>query len=141
LLGQAARRLPGARLIAADIADELPFDDSSFDVALCECVLSLTEDSAPVISEIHRVLRPGAVAIISDICAASELEDTRAAFARAGLYAAHFEDHRAALVTFAAEVYTAGLCPCCYETREERASINLKNSTYYLFICRKGDTT
>ncbi len=52
------RTSPTIALCAAD-ATRLPFPDSSFDGALCFGVLQAVSDSAPVIRELARVLRPG----------------------------------------------------------------------------------
>lgn len=53
----ALRGLPG-RFIHHD-AERLPFDDASFDVVYSNGVLHHTPDTARLIAEIHRVLRPG----------------------------------------------------------------------------------
>ncbi len=41
-------------------AESLPFPDESFDAAVCVFVLCSVSDQAKALSEIHRVLRPGA---------------------------------------------------------------------------------
>ena len=41
-------------------ADELPFDDGSFDAAMSSFVLQLVPNRRAVLDEVHRVLRPGA---------------------------------------------------------------------------------
>jgi SAM-dependent methyltransferase len=46
-------------------AETLPFEDESFDLVLCTQVLEHVQDPAAVLSEIHRVLRPGGGALIS----------------------------------------------------------------------------
>lgn len=53
----ALRGLPG-RFIHHD-AEALPFDDGSFDVVYSNGVLHHTPDTARLVAEIHRVLRPG----------------------------------------------------------------------------------
>ncbi|RLC65579.1 MAG: hypothetical protein DRI48_06545 [Chloroflexi bacterium] len=40
-------------------AQELPFDDATFDVVLCESVASFIEDKQRVVSELARVVKPG----------------------------------------------------------------------------------
>jgi SAM-dependent methyltransferase len=50
-------------LIVAD-AEDLPFADSSFDLVYSHGVLHHTPDIERAISEIHRVLRPGGVAMV-----------------------------------------------------------------------------
>lgn len=47
-------------------ATDLPFEDSSFDVVLAECVLS-TLDKDQAIAEVHRVLTPGGRLLLSDM--------------------------------------------------------------------------
>jgi len=40
-------------------AEELPFEDGSFDLVLCVQVLEHVDDPARVVGELHRVVRPG----------------------------------------------------------------------------------
>ena len=46
-------------------AESLPFDDASFDCAVCTQVLEHSRDPQTVCAELHRVLRPAGVAFIS----------------------------------------------------------------------------
>lgn len=48
-----------AELSVADLADPLPYDDDSFDVACASLVLHYLRDWVDPLSEIRRVLRPG----------------------------------------------------------------------------------
>jgi SAM-dependent methyltransferase len=57
LLPAADRRRFSARVA---FADELPFDDGSFDAAMSSFVLQLVPSRAAVMDELWRVLRPGA---------------------------------------------------------------------------------
>jgi arsenite methyltransferase len=50
-------------------AEALPFADSSFDAALCECSLCLFPDKERAIAELGRVLRPRGRLAISDVLA------------------------------------------------------------------------
>ena len=64
LAEDAARgRLPAARLSRFErvtaVADALPFDDASFDVAISSFVLQLVPSRSAALREIRRVLRPG----------------------------------------------------------------------------------
>jgi arsenite methyltransferase len=56
-----AQRQGVADLIEFRIADaqDLPFDDATFDVALCESVVSFVEDKRRVVNEFARVVKPG----------------------------------------------------------------------------------
>lgn len=51
-------RMPAAKVVQA-AAEELPFADESFDVAVSTLVLCSVEDQARAIGELRRVLRPG----------------------------------------------------------------------------------
>lgn len=67
-------KVHGARYITADIESPLakvkmdihhiPFDENTFDVVLCNHVLEHVEDDIKAMQEIHRVLKPGGVAIL-----------------------------------------------------------------------------
>jgi len=48
-------------------AGELPFDDASFDAVICECTLCLL-DKRRVLREMGRVVRPGGVVGMHDLC-------------------------------------------------------------------------
>ena len=108
-------------------AANLPYPDKFFDAVICECVLSLVGERARAISEMHRVLQRDGVLIVSDICDKGNLGKLEAEFTVAGFGAVHFEEHRAALITYAAEMYGAKDTFCG----------NINNLTYYLLICAK----
>lgn len=52
------RRADGATILPAS-AEELPFDDASFDTAVSTLVLCTVADPARAVAELERVLRPG----------------------------------------------------------------------------------
>jgi arsenite methyltransferase len=53
--------------------EDIPLPDSSVDVVISNCVINLSTDKPRVISEIHRVLRPGGRLGVSDVVADDEL--------------------------------------------------------------------
>ena len=55
--------------------ESMPVSDSMADVVVSNCVLNLVPDKQAVISEIHRVLKPGGHFSISDIVLQGELPD------------------------------------------------------------------
>ena len=56
--------------------DEIPLTDGLVDVVVSNCVLNLVPNKSKVISEIHRVLKPGGHFSISDIVLVGELPNT-----------------------------------------------------------------
>jgi SAM-dependent methyltransferase len=58
LEGSVRARRPAARVLRAP-AEDLPFDDDSFDVAVSTLVLCGVDDQPRVLRELRRVLRPG----------------------------------------------------------------------------------
>jgi arsenite methyltransferase len=71
-----------AEFVRAD-AESLPFEDGSFDLALCECSLCLFADKAMAVGELQRVVRPGGRLALADIVAKRERlpEELRGALA------------------------------------------------------------
>jgi ubiquinone/menaquinone biosynthesis C-methylase UbiE len=56
---QAAAAAPMTATVVDGVADRLPFDDGSFDVAVACLMLCSVPDQATALREMHRVLRPG----------------------------------------------------------------------------------
>lgn len=71
------------QLIRGD-AHELPRDDSSVDVVLCECALSTFTDQSRALREMHRVLRPGGFMAVSDMVVEGEVPETLRAWVHSG---------------------------------------------------------
>jgi len=66
MLMKAARQAPFA-VLHQGTAGAIPCGDGAFDAVISECVLSLTEDLAASLAEMHRVLRPGGSLVLTDI--------------------------------------------------------------------------
>jgi len=66
MLEKAAKQAPTAALVQGS-ATAIPCGDQCFDAIVCECVLSLTNDLPTSLREMHRVLRPGGLLMLTDI--------------------------------------------------------------------------
>jgi len=61
---------PDHRYLVWDLDDKeanLPFEDGSFEVVLCECSLSLLEDKSSVVRDVRRILSRGGRFLVSDV--------------------------------------------------------------------------
>ncbi len=65
LLEKAQRRLRGRATLLEMDAGALTFEEASFDRVYCTEVLEHVLDPGKVVAELHRVLRPGGIAVIS----------------------------------------------------------------------------
>lgn len=63
-LGRAREAAPGVEFVEGDLLD-LPFEDASFDLAVCFEAIEHVSDPAAVMAELRRVLRDDGVAVIS----------------------------------------------------------------------------
>lgn len=126
-LAQAA--CPGADIRQGDLCAP-PWPDGSFDGLLCECTLSLTPDPAAALARLARLLRPGGVLLLGDLCAAGDAPPlalpgcgglrqllfrdwVEAAARAAGLRLRDYADRREALLTLAAQMILEGsFCDC-----------------------------
>jgi len=136
MISIASQMLPGSMLTTGN-AGQIPYESDSIDAVICECVLSLVENPMPVIREMRRVLRPDGTLIVSDICGENDFYEIQTMFTDAGFDVTNLEEHKAALITYAAEAHLEGAIPSCFAATVETARTIYGNSTYYLLICRK----
>ena len=60
-----ARVGEAAEVIEARLGDPLPVADESVDLVVCALAIHYVEDKGPALAELHRILRPGGVLVIS----------------------------------------------------------------------------
>ena len=66
LTAEAEMRVKDAVIICSN-ANQLPFEEGSFDLVMCECSLSVFDEKECVLNEVIRVLRSGGKFIFSDL--------------------------------------------------------------------------
>jgi SAM-dependent methyltransferase len=76
--------------------ESLPIDDRSIDAVTSNCVINLVPDKESVFREIHRVLKPGGRAVVSDIVLGGKLPEAveKSVFAYVGCVAGALERER-----------------------------------------------
>jgi arsenite methyltransferase len=164
MLGQARKRHSGLPLIQGE-AQRLPFVDCCLAAVMCECVLSLVEDSDAACREFHRVLVSGGLLVLADVYArvpqhagglrslpvtcclkgARSRDELVDRMHRAGFMVFVWEDHSEALKRLAAQlVFACGSLQALWETTDEDASVNEYPSAilrarpgYFLSVARK----
>jgi arsenite methyltransferase len=70
-------------------AHEIPFDDGSFDMVLCECALSTFVEQPRALSEMYRVLSPGGYLAVSDMVVERAVPDALLDWVHAGTCLTH----------------------------------------------------
>lgn len=122
LLCEGLTHVPERPLLQA-MAQQLPFASGTFAAVMAECSLSLMPDWSAILRELRRVLRPGGLAIISDIYAAAGVaapppestlrcclsgarsrDEIEGLLAAQGLALLFWEDHTPTLRQFAARL-------------------------------------
>jgi arsenite methyltransferase len=63
--------------------EQIPLEDSTVDVVISNCAINLSGDKPKVIAEAARVLKPGGRFAVSDVIAASDMDDATKADMRA----------------------------------------------------------
>jgi ubiquinone/menaquinone biosynthesis C-methylase UbiE len=113
MLKAARRKVPGAEFVQGDLG-HLPFDDDSFDLAVCALALEHLKDLVPPVAELTRVLRTGGALIISEshpalraIGGAPYFEDSVGA---SGVVRSYKHGHADYLAAFAAAGLALGRC-------------------------------
>jgi arsenite methyltransferase len=167
LLGQVRQRDNGLPLVQG-VAQRLPFRDCCLAAVMCECVLSLVEDSHAAWCEFYRVLVPGGLLVLADVYArvpehaggltslpvtcclkgARSRDELVGRMHQSGFTVIAWEDHSEALRRLAAQlVFACGSLQTLWETTAAGASVNAYPSAiqrarpgYFLSVARKEGT-
>jgi ubiquinone/menaquinone biosynthesis C-methylase UbiE len=167
MLSQARRRNPGLPLVQG-IATRLPFGDGRLSAVMCECVLSLIEDTDAAWSEVYRVLAPSGFLVVADIYArvpdktgilktipgtcclkgAQTRDELVSRLHHSGFTLLVWDDHSEALKRLAAQlVFACGSLQALWGTTDACASVNEYPSAirrtrpgYFLAVARKEGT-
>lgn len=148
----AAKLLPACEIKCAD-AKNLPFDDESFDILLCECTFSLFDEPDVCLEEMLRVMRPGGRFILADLCigdgkihSAPDGETIKNIYSRevleskveeAGFILREYSDRKSDLADMAAQmIFDGSFCSCVGE-KSTKMLMKLKVG-YGLWIFEKG---
>ncbi len=88
--------------------EHLPAKTSAFDCVLCECVLSIAADPHACLREMHRVLIPSGIAVISDVYDRSDPDALAGLLGSCGFSVTLWQDHTRSLQEFAAAALLQG---------------------------------
>ncbi|WP_145024328.1 DVU_1556 family methyltransferase [Geobacter argillaceus] len=155
LLSEAATRLETARFIRGR-AETIPFGSDTFDLLLCECVLSILDDRSAALDEFARVVKGGGYLVLSDLFGKGdhgtagqadglllqqELLDSLSA---RGFTPLLWEAHDRLLKEFAVRMILAGEClpdswGCCQRQKGEKT--DRSGISYFLLVARKSGAT
>lgn len=149
----------------AGVAEHPPFLPGSFQMVLCECVLSLLPDTDATLAALHALLEPGGLLAVTDLYLRQDAKGTgaertaaaarasgsclgwgadRAAIEaylhRAGFVLCCFEDHSALLGELAARLVLAGESPCLLASGGCGAPGFGAVPGYFLLLARRVDT-
>jgi arsenite methyltransferase len=167
MLGQARQRNPGLPLMQGE-ATCLPFGDCRLSAVMCECVLSLMEDTDAALREFCRVLAPGGLLVLADVYArapdhagcltslsvicclkgASSRDEMVGRMHRSGFTLLVWEDHSEALKRLAAQLVFAcgslqalwGATGACASVNEYPSAVHRARPGYFLAVARKEGT-
>ena len=107
MLDVARARTPNAEFREGDFTN-LPFDDATFDLAVCALALAHLADPTPAIAEIARVVRPGGRVVLTDAHPTFVMIQGQAMFPTPGGLA-FVRNHPVALRTYLAAFRASGL--------------------------------
>ena len=151
--GFARLACPSAEIFTRDIG-HLPYEDTLFDAVLCECTLSLTDDPETVLAAFRKILSPGGILLLGDLCAEgndppAELgSDTvrklfsdgwlEAAFGRTGFRVLERRDCREALLQMAAQmIFDGSFCSCVDAGTAE--ALRRRKTGYVLWVLKNEE--
>jgi arsenite methyltransferase len=167
MLGHARQRDPGLPLMRGE-ATHLPIGDHRLSAVMCECVLSLVEDTAAAWREFYRVLAPGGLLVLADVYArapehagslkslpvtcclkgATSRDDLLDRMQQSGFTLLVWEDHSEALKRLAAQLVFAcgslqafwGATGVAALVNPYPAAVHRARPGYFLAVARKEGT-
>jgi len=167
MLGQARQHNPGLPLMRGE-ATCMPFGDCRLSAVMCECVLSLMEDTDAALREFYRVLTPGGLLVLADVYArapdhaegltslpvtcclkgARSRDELVSRMHRSGFTLLVWEDHSEALKRLAAQlVFACGSLQTLWGAVGAGAAVNAHPPAihrarpgYFLAVARKEGT-
>jgi len=145
LLAEAGSRLATARLLRGS-AEKIPCSSESFDLLLCECVLSVLQDQETALDEFARVVKAGGFLVISDLfdnhgggmAGLLSSETLMGLLTARGFMPLLWEEHEQLLKEFVVRMIFAGHPWRCRQNQAAREGKGSPNS-YFLLVARKGN--